>query len=90
MNKVICFGRGHFARDCTHTPARPGNRPVENHSISTRRWNLVVASLPVTSRPSERRSQATTSIDAQTQTASTLPTTSVLKWCNEDHNTPGE
>jgi hypothetical protein len=99
MNKIICFGcgqTGRFGRDCPHTPSK---RPVENLSISTRIWNSVSASLSLTSRPSERRSQATTSIDAQTQapTVSTphlwrapLPTTSVLKWSNDGRNTLGQ
>jgi hypothetical protein len=94
MNRVVCLlcGQvGHFCKDCTHTPARPSNSPVENHRILTPRGNLVPLSLSVTSRPSKRRSQATTSIDAQTQTMTAIRpyhdhrhTTSVLKWPNQD------
>jgi hypothetical protein len=95
MDRIICFGcdqTGHFGRDCTHTPTSLGNRSAGIPITSTTIWNSVISSLSLTSRPSERRSQATTSIDALTQkpTVSTLPTTSVFKWSNDHHNTPGQ
>jgi hypothetical protein len=95
MDRIICFGcgqTGHFGRDCTHTQTSPGKRSACIPVTSTQICNSVISSLSLTSRPSERRSRATTSKDAQTQTptVSTLPTTSVLKWSNDDHNTPGQ